>query len=376
MLTHCVSLAAMTTCRGLLLLLGFVGSMFLIILTSHQWDMSKEKRGKICLCVFVCFNFVLFLLCILVLEQKQFQVTTHILILLITAEKIHHLHELRKQLLREMCDGDKEAFSEGKRTVEDMSDKELENLIVDDKHGIIYCYIPKVACTNWKRVMFVLNQSEPYHDPMSIPGDLVHMHSKYTLLNSFPRIEMKVSLAKLKHYTKFLFVRDPFVRLISAYRDKFQRHNEYYYKNYARYILRQYGNQPDPPQTVDEAFASGVRPSFYNFIQYLLDPLTEKREPLEPHWRQMHRLCHPCHIQYDFVGHQETLQDDAEQLLKTLHLKDVINFPPSYENMTSPDSVLNWFRTVPLEDRRKLYKLYEGDFRLFGYRKPMELLAD
>ncbi|XP_051284462.1 carbohydrate sulfotransferase 12 [Dicentrarchus labrax] len=323
----------MTTCRGLLLLLGFVGSMFLIILTSHQWDMSKEKR----------------------------------------AEKIHHLHELRKQLLREMCDGDKEAFSEGKRTVEDMSDKELENLIVDDKHGIIYCYIPKVACTNWKRVMFVLNQSEPYHDPMSIPGDLVHMHSKYTLLNSFPRIEMK---AKLKHYTKFLFVRDPFVRLISAYRDKFQRHNEYYYKNYARYILRQYGNQPDPPQTVDEAFASGVRPSFYNFIQYLLDPLTEKREPLEPHWRQMHRLCHPCHIQYDFVGHQETLQDDAEQLLKTLHLKDVINFPPSYENMTSPDSVLNWFRTVPLEDRRKLYKLYEGDFRLFGYRKPMELLAD
>lgn len=87
----------------------------------------------------------------------------------------------------------------------------------------------------------------------------------------------------------------------------------------------------------------------------------------------MHRLCHPCIIQYDFVGHQETLQQDAEQLLKILNLEDEIKFPPSYENMTSLSSVLDWFRTVPLEDRRKLYDLYERDFTLFGYRKPSEL---
>lgn len=42
--------------------------------------------------------------------------------------------------------------------------------------------------------------------------------------------------------------------------------------------------------------------------------------------------------------------------------------------MTTPDLVLDWFRTVPLEDRRKLYKLYEPDFRLFGYPKPREIL--
>lgn len=94
-----------------------------------------------------------------------------------------------------------------------------------------------------------------------------------------------------------MFSRDPFVRLISAYRDKFQQDNEYFYQNFARKILHLYGKRPDTPKTVKEAIASHIRPSFYNFIQYLLDPQTEKNEPFEPHWRQMYRLCHPCLIQ-------------------------------------------------------------------------------
>lgn len=49
-----------------------------------------------------------------------------------------------------MCDGDKEAFSKGEHSLEDMSDEKLKNLIVDDNHGIIYCYIPKVIYT-WTR---------------------------------------------------------------------------------------------------------------------------------------------------------------------------------------------------------------------------------
>lgn len=54
------------------------------------------------------------------------------------------MQELRKQLLRDMCDGDREAFSEGKHSLADIHNSELGNLIVDDNHGIIYCYIPKV----------------------------------------------------------------------------------------------------------------------------------------------------------------------------------------------------------------------------------------
>ncbi len=86
-------------------------------------------------------------------------------------------------------------------------------------------------------------------------------------------------------------------------------------------------------------------------------------------------LCLVLLLRYDFVGHQETLQEDAEQLLKILKLEH-IQFPPHYENMTTASFVLDWFRAVPLEDRRKLYQIYEKDFKLFGYPRPVELLDD
>lgn len=82
------------------------------------------------------------------------------------------------------------------------------------------------------------------------------------------------------------------------------------------------------------------------------------------------------YFRFDFIGHQETLQEDAEHLLRILKLQKDIRFPHSYVNMTSPDSVENWFGTVSLEDRKTLYKIYETDFKLFGYKKPEELLGN
>ncbi|KAI9538126.1 hypothetical protein NQZ68_017859 [Dissostichus eleginoides] len=87
--------------------------------------------------------------------------------------------------------------------------------------------------------------------------------------------------------------------------NKFQQHNEYFYQQYGRQILRLYANQRDPPQSVDEANASGMRVSFQNFIQYLLDPLTERKEPFEPQWRQMHRQCQTCLTKHTGRGHRK-----------------------------------------------------------------------
>uniref|UniRef100_A0A3Q2CFE0 Carbohydrate sulfotransferase n=1 Tax=Cyprinodon variegatus TaxID=28743 RepID=A0A3Q2CFE0_CYPVA len=298
--------------------------------------------------------------------------TDHILMkftVCITGEKMTLKQLERKELIRGMCGIGPKALSMEKK----ISDPVNNQFIVDDTQKIIYCFIPKVACSNWKRVMFVLKKGKPYDDPSSISKTSVHEFSKLRYLTQFNSTERKW---RMMNYTKFMFVRDPFVCLISAYRSKFlyKQKNTYLYKNYGKIMIKRYKNQPNPPQTLKEAEELGLLPTFNNFIQYLVDPQTERREPFEPHWRQMYRLCHPCLIEYDFIGHQENLQEDAQELLKLLKLENDIKFPSAYENVTTSNSVMDWFKTVPLEDRRKLFDIYKWDFKLFGYKRPDSLL--
>ncbi|XP_026863773.2 carbohydrate sulfotransferase 12 isoform X1 [Electrophorus electricus] len=303
----------------------------------------------------------------------------------IAAEKKQR-QESRKQLIHDMCRSNSSLDFPGKnRTFDDIPNKELDHLIVDDRHGIIYCYVPKVACTNWKRILIVLSESllvdgAPYQDPMDIPQQIVHNGSVHFTFNKFWKRYGKFSRhlmkIKLKKYTKFLFVRDPFVRLISAYRNKFEQENEDFYKRFAVVMLKRYGNYSKPPASAVEAFAAGVRPVFLNFIQYLLDANTEKEMPFNEHWRQVYRLCHPCQINYDFVGKLETLDEDAEHLLRILRVDNVVEFPGGNHNRTVSSWEENWFANIPYKSRRELYKLYEADFRLFGYSKPSILLHE
>uniref|UniRef100_A0A8C3WW72 Carbohydrate sulfotransferase n=1 Tax=Catagonus wagneri TaxID=51154 RepID=A0A8C3WW72_9CETA len=291
----------------------------------------------------------------------------------------------RRSLLRESCANASLVFPAKARSFDDIPNYELNHLIVDDRHGVIYCYVPKVACTNWKRVMIVLSQSlsergEPYRDPLAIPREYVHNSSTHLTFNKFwrryGRFSRHLMKVKLKKYTKFLFVRDPFVRLISAFRSKFELENEDFYRKFAVPMLRKYSNHTSLPASAREAFSAGLRVSFANFIQYLLDPHTEKLAPFNEHWRQVHRLCHPCQIDYDFVGKLETLDQDAAQLLRLLKVDERLHFPPSYRNRTASSWEEGWFAKIPLAWRQQLYKLYEADFVLFGYPKPENLLRD
>ncbi|XP_075929825.1 carbohydrate sulfotransferase 12 [Petromyzon marinus] len=289
----------------------------------------------------------------------------------------------RRARVRHACDSPDLLFPGKNRTFDEIPNRELKHLIVDDRHGTVYCYVPKVACTNWKRIMIVLsgsasNNGTPYADPMDIPPDVVHLSSSHQVFNQFWRKYGKSGRSrmkgKLQRYKKFLFVRDPFVRIISAFRSKFEIPNQDFYEAFVVPMLRQYQNVSAPPATAEEALSGGQRLKFSSFVQYLLDPATEREAPFNEHWRQVYRLCHPCQVPYDFVGRLETQSEDAPYLLRLLQAQDELRFPPGFLNRTDDRWEDRWFAGIPLDWRQRLYKLYEPDFVLFGYPYPRQLL--
>lgn len=66
------------------------------------------------------------------------------------------------------------------------------------------------------------------------------------------------------------------------------RPNEFFYRQFGSVMVRRYGNVSGSlPETAAEAFKAGVKPTFQQFITYLLDPDTERESMFNEHWRQV-----------------------------------------------------------------------------------------
>ena len=223
--------------------------------------------------------------------------------------------------------------------------RDLEFIIVDDKNKIIYCTIPKVSSTTWKRVL---------GDLRGLDKNIEKIHRKglWRWLYQYTEEER---LKRMKTYFKFLFVREPLHRLLSAYKDKFISGDRGCSRAARNQIVKAYRPQDYKPNYED------INVTFAEFIQYFSNDV-----PRNPHWRQYEKLCHPCVINYDFIGHFETLEDDAPLLFKMAGIDDRVSFPPIHKS-TGTDEVLEYYSQVPSRYIKRLGELYRRDFEMFDY---------
>jgi hypothetical protein len=232
------------------------------------------------------------------------------------------------------------------------------NMVVNDQLRTIYCTIGKAASSSWRKVILVAAGVIKVDNLDSLRYTSVRKKG-LRYLRSLRHHKGKQISFYLDNYFKFMFVRHPFDRLVSAYRDKFRMQPDYF-KKYGRKIIEQYRGA----NASAESLQTGNDVTFVEFIRFLVDGGT--KDP-DLHWSPQHSLCRPCEIKYDFIGHYETLWTDAKIVLTKLGVANNITFPQWLSNKTIVDSYQAMFASVPQQYVVQLRQIYAKDFELFGY---------
>ncbi|XP_038060769.1 carbohydrate sulfotransferase 11-like [Patiria miniata] len=267
----------------------------------------------------------------------------------------------RRRHLREVCSNHPE-LSQGS-----INAITLRNLFVQHKSKIIFCAVPKNGCSNWKRVAMVLGGV--YNQTEDIPLREAHMDTGLKRLIQLSPAERNRTL---QTYTKFMYARQPFLRLLSAYLDKFEgkaaSRQGQYLRDIAKGIMRRYRKN-----ATTRDLQTGENITWYEWMTYLTNQT--ERADFDPHWLEIHKLCSPCQINYDYMGKLETVDDDARYMLTSLEVQDKVNFPTGDEHQTnSSQAYSTYFGRVTMASLQRLWEVYKLDFELFGYDNPSPFL--
>lgn len=272
----------------------------------------------------------------------------------------------RRQRVLDVCErlnASNQLLSENKT----VTPSHFRAIFVDDARRLLYCEVPKVACTNWKRILLILTGRMNTTQPEALGSNDVHGRLEKTYLRRLDSFNINEIQHRLDTYYKFLFVREPFERILSAYHNKFtSRYNDMFKRVFGRKIVKNYRLNP-----TNESLHGGHDVTFEEFVAYLLDPKTTKRRPFNAHWRQYYDLCQPCLVHYDLIGKYETLNDDADLALTQIGVRRALAFPTANpRRVRTSDLLAHKFANISAANIHQLWRLYSNDFSLFGYTRP------
>ena len=244
----------------------------------------------------------------------------------------------RQQLLRDQC-------LKKPPNPSFIKEADFTRFIVIEKLKVVFCFIPKVGCATWKRLLYSAENmgEEVGYNP--------HRKTLFKWLKDYTPPKRREILDT---YYKAMFVRDPFERLASAYRDK---------------VRQPWFKKMFNPE--NKKLGKTAKINFSTFIRR--DLLTNNKTTLQTnqHWRSYEQIC-PCEVNYDYIGHFENLAEEATQLLKIIGVDGYVTFP-EYRPSKSQPYMLEYYSQLSKDEIFRLGKIFHLDFKLFGYDFPGSL---
>ncbi|ESO86778.1 hypothetical protein LOTGIDRAFT_128530 [Lottia gigantea] len=241
----------------------------------------------------------------------------------------------------------------------------LQQIIVDDKHKLLYCQMPGVAQNDIRKMLLYLSGATKVKSHLDISvSDIFTKYSKnLKKLSDFSGPERK---KRIQSYFKMSFVREPLERLYSSYENKIHaKWSTYFHLNFGTKIIKKYRKKPSKT-----SLQKGNDVTFPEFVQYVVDA-EQNDEDLNEHWEQYYKQCHPCIMSYDFIGKYESLNSDIEHVLNKIHVRDKFKGDLVSTNYTyTKQTLTNAYKNVPESNLKKLWKMYYPDYNLFSYPFP------
>ncbi|CAI5980672.1 unnamed protein product [Closterium sp. NIES-64] len=214
-----------------------------------------------------------------------------------------------------------------------------QQLIVDESLGVFYCAVPKAACTSWKMWM-----RQQHHDPNAADRSSVHRpYRSHLPAVWFGMSEPEAIRAVTRRdLVRFVFVRNPFSRLVSAYMDKVVQGEGIGMRIRIGWTMRFFfrlatvSRQTHRPFALsDLAHPSRLTPALspWGALRLMLGAVVSFKEfarlveearrmddlvAMDNHLAPQTSVCGLNHIKYDVVGRFEHMQQDVQQVLSAL----------------------------------------------------------
>ncbi|XP_069681993.1 carbohydrate sulfotransferase 11-like [Periplaneta americana] len=245
----------------------------------------------------------------------------------------------------------------------------VKKLFIDKKRKLAWCPVYKAGSTTWMEIFATMGGVMTPENRKRLNKGLIQMNQ--LARTAYPKItNVKQTVEFLPETTRFIIVRHPFERLLSAYRDKLEHRKgrEFYFRRYGRFIVR---SQRDTNSTSLEK----VEPTFVEFLRYLA-----KTKSFDEHWRPFTSECAPCELDYQIILKMENIEMEELYLatkFKLLEFLPMINSTRQWVHNRNPKGrtelkyAKKYYSEVPRQLLQEIYMLYEQDFRLFGY-SPQE----
>jgi chondroitin 4-sulfotransferase 11 len=274
---------------------------------------------------------------------------------------VEHNQEVRQTIYSKTC------ARYGRRILQKSTRRKPQSMYVIDSHKLLYCRLPKIGCTNWKRVIAYLSGNLTAEAVLSANHSTVHSdyHRAYVKELAYANYTQRTVDYLLAAYFKFVFIRHPLERLLSAYADKINTTSEEKFENidYAGYIKQLCRGNSSNNST---NFANPV--TFQEFLCYVSKAPPSK---LNRHWQPYWMICTFCQSswRYDFIGEYDSMEEEANVLLNRWGVR-TLRFPTkNFTRQNQVDRFKNAYDSVPKSVIHAVYRRYRLDFDLFGYKK-------